>query len=318
LKAVAERPGPFGARAALIENDDRTRKLKQMENLETARRPDAGYAFFTGARCAIAGILAVSLLVTTLESASAQSAAQDDFADINNGTNPTLLTTQFGIQYQFNQINSDLNTGVFEAFYTQPFGEGGRRAFRITVPGSDSPFNADPFFGGVPGQDFTLGDVSITYIDVFYLTEKNGAAYTFELFLDTADQPTAGYGQLAGEFSAFYAFFLNSGAIFAPAWVQTFGLEGGNSEGDDVNQTTLDFYYVPKLANPKYFMTYDPAIVHNWETDDTFGSLQITFGMLTGRAFGGDSQVFVKPGVLLGGDRPADWSLQVGYKVLNF
>jgi hypothetical protein len=37
LKAAAERSEPFGARAALIENDDRTRKLKQMESLEAAR-----------------------------------------------------------------------------------------------------------------------------------------------------------------------------------------------------------------------------------------------------------------------------------------
>ncbi len=244
--------------------------------------------------------------------------AQEDLSEINNGTNPTLLTTQFGIQYQFNQINSDLNTGLFEAFYTQPFGEGGKRAFRITVPGSDSPFNADPFFGGEPGQDFTLGDISLTYIDVFYLTESNGAAFTFELFLDTAKEPTAGYGQFAGETSVFYAWFLNNGAIFAPAWVQTFGLEGGNDDGVDVNQTTIDFYYVPKLQNPRFYLTFDPAIVHDWETDNTFGSLQVTAGMLTGKAFGGDGQVFIKPGILFGGDRPAEWSVQVGYKVLNF
>jgi len=54
------------------------------------------------------------------------------------------------------------------------------------------------------------------------------------------------------------------------------------------------------------------------DNDETFGSLQVTLGMLTGKAFGGDSQVFVKPGVLFGGDAPADWSIQVGYKVLNF
>ncbi len=249
---------------------------------------------------------------------AAPASAQEDLAEINNGTNPTLLTTQIGLQYQYNEINSDLNTGLFETFYTQPFGEGGNRAFRITVPGSDSPFNANPNFGGTPGNDFTLGDISVTYIDVFHLTERNGSAFTFELFLDTADEATAGYGQLVGETSVFYAWFLDNGDIFAPAWVQTFGLEGGNSAGTDVNQTTVDFYYVPKLANPKYYMTFDPAIIHDWESGDTFGSLQVTLGMLTGPAFGGDGQVFVKPGILFGGDRPAEWSLQVGYKVLNF
>ena len=120
------------------------------------------------------------------------------------------------------------------------------------------------------------------------------------------------------ETSLFYAWFLGNGSIFAPAWVQTFGLEGGNADGVNVNVTTIDFYYVPKLKNPKFYMTFDPAVIHDWESGDTFGSLQITFGMMTGRMFGGDSQVFIKPGILVGGDKPADWSVQAGFKVLNF
>lgn len=264
--------------------------------------------------------------VSSAQDGSNLNQVQNTIEDVNNGTNPTLLTTQMGIQYQFNQINSDLNTGLLELFYTRPFGDGSK-ALRFTVPFSDSPFNAAPRLGDAAvaemndnrvGDDVRLGDISVTYIDVFHLTEKNGAAYTVEFFLDTATTSFAGYGQYAIETSVFYAWFLDNGSIFAPAWVQTFGLEGGNDDGIDVNVSTFDFYYVPKLANPKYYMTFDPAIIHDWESNDTFGSLQVTFGMLTGKAFGGDSQVFIKPGVLFGGDAPADWSVQVGYKVLNF
>ncbi|MGX9352885.1 hypothetical protein ACS3QZ_16935 [Shimia sp. W99] len=246
--------------------------------------------------------------------------------EINNGTNPTLLTTQMGLQYQYNRINASLNTGLLEAFYVKPFGDGSK-AFRFNLPVSDSPFNAAPNFGGASaagsitglgGDEMRLGDISVTYIDVFHLTKKNGAAFTAELFLDTAETPTSGYGQFALETTLFYAWFLENGSIFAPAWVQTFGLEGGNKDGVDLNTTTIDFYYVPKLANPKYYMTFDPAIIHDWESDDTFGSLQITMGMMTGKAFGGDGQLFIKPGVVFGGDAPADWSIQVGFKVLNF
>lgn len=251
------------------------------------------------------------LLIVVGAQANAQNAETpvnvEERMEINNGTNPTLLTTQAGIQYQHTEIGSGLNAGLFEAFYTQPI-LGGDKAFRITVPVANSPIDSS----------FDLGDISLTYIDVFYLTKKNGAAFTAELFLDTAQRIDNGYDQFALETSVFYAWFLDNGAIFAPAWVQTFGLEGGNSSGANVNVSTFDFYYVPKLQNPKYYLTFDPAVIHDWENDDTFGSLQITFGMLTGRAFGGDSQVFVKPGVLFGGDRPADWSIQVGYKVLNF
>ncbi|MHC9235079.1 hypothetical protein ACX9MO_05490 [Pseudooceanicola sp. 502str34] len=233
--------------------------------------------------------------------------AQKNFEEVNNGTNPTLLTTQAGIQYQFNRVTSDLDFGMTELLYTQPFG-GGDKAFRFTLPFGNSVFDSD----------LDLGDISLTYIDVMHVNAKTGSAYTVELFLDTAGRDDLGYGQFAMETSVFYAWFLKGGSIFAPAWVQTFGLEGGNDAGGKLNTTTVDFYYVPKLPNPKYFMTVDPAVVHDWEADKTFGSLSVTMGMMTGKAFGGDSQVFIKPGVLIGGDRPADWSVQVGYKVLNF
>lgn len=237
----------------------------------------------------------------------------DDSTDAENGTNPTKLTTQMGLQYSYNKINPNLNNGLLEFFYQHPIGDGSK-ALKLTVPFADNPNlrqNSNLF------EDNAVGDVSLTFLNVFHLTPKAGAAYTAELFFDTGSKG-AGYGQMALETSLFYAMFRDNGAIFAPAWVQTFGLEGGNTAGKKLNTTTLDFYYVPKLPNRKLFMTFDPAIVHNWESNDTFGSLQVTFGMLTGKLFGGDSQVFIKPGVGIGKDAPFDWSFEVGFKVLNF
>jgi hypothetical protein len=76
-----------------------------------------------------------------------------------------------------------------------------------------------------------------------------------------------------------------------------------------VNNTTLDFYYVPKLENPNYFMTLDPAITADWERNTKFASLTVTFGRMLGSAFGGNGQVYIRPQILAGGDRPAKWSL---------
>lgn len=288
--------------------------------------PNAAGLFQRSLFACIVLTLACLALPSNAQDGSNLDQVQREVEEINNGTNPTLLTTQMGIQYQFNQVNSNLNTGLLELFYTRPIGDGSK-ALRFTVPFSDSPFNASPFLGDAAasaalnpnvGEELRLGDISITYIDVFYLTKRNGAAFTFEVFLDTAETDFAGYGQLAAEASAFYAWFLDSGSIFAPAVVHTFGLEGGNRQGANVNTTTVDFYYVPKLKNRRFYLTFDPAIIHDWEAGKTFGSFQVTAGMLTGKAFGGDGQVYVKPGILIGGDRPAEWSIQVGYKVLNF
>ncbi|GAA6182134.1 hypothetical protein NBRC116594_35720 [Shimia sp. NS0008-38b] len=266
-----------------------------------------------------ATVCAVALLLSVPTSAQEGANLDDiqrqrsDSADAENGTNPTKLTTQMGLQYSYNKINPSLNNGLLEFFYQHPIGDGSK-ALKVTVPFADNPNlrqNLNLF------EENAVGDVSLTFLNVFHLTPKAGAAYTAELFLNTASNG-AGYGQMALETSLFYAMFLDNGAIFAPAWVQTFGLEGGNSAGKKLNTTTLDFYYVPKLPNRKLFMTFDPAIVHDWESSDTFGSLQVTLGMLTGKLFGGDSQVFIKPGVGIGKDAPFDWSFEVGFKVLNF
>ena len=260
---------------------------------------------------------AILLLTTTVfgSQVAAQDTASGQIAQnrannegVNNGTNPTLLSTKAGIQYQYNQINSSLNAGLWEAFFTVPFGAKKNMALELTLP----------YANGALNSSYGLGDVSLKFLHVVDVNAKRGIAYSVEYFADTADRPGLGNGQDVLELSAFYAMFHKNGGIFAPAWVQTVGLEGNGSTGSKINRTTIDFYYVPKLSNPKYFMTLDPALVYDWETEKGFASLQVTFGMLTGKAFGGDSQVFIKPGIYAGKDRPLDFSLQVGYKVLNF
>lgn len=229
-------------------------------------------------------------------------------AEINNGTNPTLLTTRAGIQYEYNKFTAGQNSGLWEAYASLPFGANKNMSLELTLPYASGPTN----------DSYGLGDVSLKFTHIVSLNASRGIAYQAELFADTADRPDLGTGQTVLELSAFYAKFLSNGAIFAPAWVQTFGLGDEDPGRARISRTTLDFYYVPKLANPKFFITADPALVYDWENDKKFASLQVTFGMLTGKAFGGDSQIFIKPGIYGGADRPLDWSVQVGYRVLNF
>ena len=154
-------------------------------------------------------------------------------------------------------------------------------AFEFTLPYADGAFD----------DSYDLGDVSFKFMHVVDVNERRGIAYTAEYFFDTAGRPELGYGEDVLELSAFYAFFQEGENIFAPAIVQTIGLEGKGQLGNEINRATIDFYYVPKLANPKFFVAFDPALSFDWDTDEGFDSLQVTFGMLTGRALGGDGQV---------------------------
>lgn len=229
--------------------------------------------------------------------------------EVNNGTNPTLLSTIAGVQYTYYDFaNSNKSSGLWEAYAAVPFGSRKQFLWTLTTPYTDSALDSD----------HGLGDVSLKFTHVVDVNPNNGFAYTAELFMDTADRPDLGNGQEVLEVSAFYAKFFPEGSLVAPALVQTVGLDGKGSNGPDINRTTFDLYYVPKLENPNFYITVDPALSYDWEIDEGFASLQVTFGMMTGKVAGGDSQIFIQPGIYAGTDRPLDFSVQVGFKVLGF
>jgi hypothetical protein len=164
---------------------------------------------------------------------------------------------------------------------------------------------------------FHMGDVSVKVNHLLTLTREYGVVVAGELVFDTASRLEGGTGKHVFKGNAIYARFLAGGDIFAPAIVHSISL-GGDSNRAKVNNTVFDFYYVPKLADPKTFVTFDPALSFDWESDTKFASLAVTIGRAIGPAFGGSSQVFVKPTLFGGGDRPGKWGVELGYKVIGF
>lgn len=227
--------------------------------------------------------------------------------EINNGTNPTLLTTTAGIQYKHSDLRNGATSGLFEAFYAQPFGANKQYSLQLTLP----------YASGAIDKDFGLGDIGLKFTHILDVNPKTGLAYSTELLFNSAQRAELGSGQTVLKASGFYAFFLESG-IFVPSLVQQVGLGDEDAGRVKVNNTTLDFYYVPKLPDPKYFITFDPALVYDWQRDVGYGSLTVTFGRSLGKLFGGNAVAFVKPQILAGEYRPADWTVQVGFKVIGF
>jgi len=228
--------------------------------------------------------------------------------EVNNGTNPTVLATSAGIQYKYTDFGSGLSNDLFEANFGVPFGSRKNMSMTFTLPYASGPID----------DSFGLGDLNLKFVQVLDVNASRGYAYTVKLTFDTADRPDLGGGQTVLELSGFYAKFLKNGSIIAPSLVHTVGLGDEDPGRSKINMTTFDFYYVPKLATNKIFITFDPALIYDWERDKGYASLTTTFGFPMGKAFGGDSQIFIKPQILAGGNRPADWSLQVGYKVIGF
>jgi len=228
---------------------------------------------------------------------------------VENGTDPTKLLTTAEAKYEYLDLENGIGSGSLRLSFTQPLGEKQDYSLRLRVPINQVD---------IPGSgSHDLGDASLQLAHVFGLTRKHAFVLQAEAIFDTAARPELGTGKNALKGTLIYAKFLTGGNIFAPALVQTNSL-GGQDSRADINTTTLDFYYVPKLADSRNLVTFDPALNFDWETDREYLSLAVTMGRVLGPQLGGTGVAFVKPSLYAGGQRPATWGIELGYKVIGF
>ena len=227
----------------------------------------------------------------------------------NNGTDPTKLTTQAQVTWERLDLNGGFRSDTLKLNYTLPFGEKSDWNVRYRVPIASVDVLGNDSYG--------LGDVSVQVGHVFGLSRQGGWVAQGEMILDTASRDELGTGKNVLKGTLIKAWFLENGAIFAPALVHSESL-WGDDDRRDVRSTTVDFYYVPKLKDSRNLLTFDPSINQDWENDRTFLGLAVTYGRVVGPAFGGTGIVTIKPSVFAGDGRPGDWGLEVGYKVLGF
>jgi hypothetical protein len=229
----------------------------------------------------------------------------------NDGTDPTS-PVRF-LKFNFEHLDLALpeslpgdNSNTFALEFQQPFD---RTAVKVKLPITSLDALGDSSYG--------LGDVSAKVSHVASVSKTHGIVLGAEMIFDTASRPELGTGKTVFKPSFIYAFFLEDGHIFAPALVQSVSIAGDENR-DNINSTTIDFYFVPKLANPKFFMTLDPAITKDWHNDKFFFITAATVGYTIGPMLGGKGQVIVKPTIGLGGDKPTGWGIQAGFQLINF
>lgn len=232
---------------------------------------------------------------------------QDEMPD--DGTDPTRLNTSFSTSYEYVDLPNLGDVQTMTLKIGTPISGDGRTGINFKLPLVSTSFG-DSGFG--------IGDASIKLTRVLVVTPSYGIVLGAEAVFDTADSPDRGAGVDLLKLSGVYAFFLKSKAIFAPSVVHSVSIGNPLPGRSDVNVTTIDFYYVPKLRNPKAYMTVDPAIVYNWESDEILGGLSVTFGQSVDLGIAGNESFFIKPSVGVGGGSGLDLGLEVGFKVVGF
>lgn len=250
-----------------------------------------------------------TLKTAVLAAAIAATAVHAEEQKIDNGTDPTKVSSSFISTYEHLDLINGFNSNVLKLKYKTSLAsiEGASLTFTVPVASVD-----------VLGNDgYAVGDASVQFGKVFGLDQKGGHVLQAELIFDTADRQELGTGKNVLKATYIRAFFRENGAIFAPALVHSVDLWGDDNRAD-VNATTLDLYYVPKMKDPRNLVTFDPSINVDWENDKEFLGLAVTYGRVIGPAFGGNSIITVKPSIFAGNERPSKWGIEVGYKVIGF
>jgi len=246
---------------------------------------------------------ALTLLVCALP---IHAAAEKDLD--NDGTDPTRPPTMAGLSFEHVDLRNGFSNQSLFATIQAPIGSGGQ-TLKLRLPVSANDTTAD--------HDYGLGDISLKYTNVLERNAAYGLVFSVELLFNTAARPALGAGINVLKLTGVYAHFLEGGAIFAPALVHSIAT-GGDHSRDRVNLTTVDFYYVPRLANPKLYMTFDPNLSRDWEKSRIYGGLAVTLGYRLGPMLGGRGQAYIKPQGLVGADRPVNWGIEAGFQLLNW
>ena len=261
---------------------------------------------------ALFAMIALSLAVPSL--AIAQSA--EEKAKDKTGTNPLNFTYDARLYDEYRWLNTDGDgsQNLITAEFRMPIA-GGKWQARAKIRRNNlkADFNNDGFNDVNEGG---FGDTDIRFGTVPYLSmeTKMGVFTGVEFFLDTASEDALGAGATSVAPFAFLAFFnpLGPGSIIVPGYQHTISVNEATGR-DKVNQGLIDLFIVKTFNANQYWAYVDPQIILDYEQNTEFMLLEIQAGMMFGPK---GHSIYAMPSFGIGTDRPYDFSLEIGYKII--
>ena len=240
-------------------------------------------------------LLAVS--VTTLS-------AQEEKAD-NSGTNPINFTNDFRMWTELEMLDGDNS-------YT-------KTAFEVRTPVSKKVatrirgYRIDLSLGN--GNTTTgFGDMDARILWVPKVSQKGALAFGIEATFNTASQPSIGTGKTTLGPQVFFVFFQPfgiKGTLLVPAYQYVFDIAGDDDRAD-ISRSAIDLFFVWLATDKKHWAIVNPTIIIDHEGEKEFAIFEAEAGQMM---FGPTSS-YIRPGFGIGDDKPYEWNIEFGFKVI--
>lgn len=243
----------------------------------------------------------------------------DKLADKSDqtGTNPINFTFDLRVYNEYLWLNTagDGNQNLTTVEFRVPFLDG---KWQFRVRARANVINADLNDDGVDELDESgFGDLDFRFLTVPYVDPEKRIAFAagLEVFLDTASDEALGSGSTSLGPQIFLVFFKPFGLdidLFAPAYQHKFSIDG-----NDVNQSLIDLFVLKTSEDKTLWALVNPVFVIDHEANTEYMLIDIELGTMLDKYLGTKGHsVYVRPSVGIGGDRPYDASIEVGYKIV--
>jgi Putative MetA-pathway of phenol degradation len=238
-----------------------------------------------------------------------------------SGTNPINFTNDLRLfnEHQWLNTEGDGDQNVTTLEFRTPFADG-KWQFRTRVRWTS--LKADLSGNGSDDIDeCDFGDMDIRFLTVPYFEGLFAFAYGLEMFLPTAtdDRLSDNAWSLGPQvFLGFFKPFDGLFDLFAPGYQHKFSVYEENG-ANNVHTGIIDLYFVKRLAfgETPGWLLIDPQIILDYENHREFMLVDVEVGAMLDNLLGTKGHSFwVRPALGVGSDRPHDFSVEVGYKII--
>lgn len=271
-------------------------------------------------------VLLAAMSLCNASFAQAQDKPAANAGGDKTGTNPINFQRDIRLYNEYSWLNTagDGTQNLTTLEFRTPFA-GGKWQFRART--RFNSITADINDDGFDDIDESgLGDTDIRFLTVLHKEGLNAFAAAVEVFFDTASEDALGSGTTSLGPQAFYVRFFRGGfgpykggGLFAPGLQYKFSVDEDDGRSD-TDQILIDLNLLMMAEDKQSWFFTDPQIVIDRETDKEFVIVDLEFGWMMTNWFEDlkGHSFYVRPSFGLGGDRPTDASIEIGYKIVGW